>query len=83
MHEHESQVSAIFSALGGASTTDASGGIGNVEHLAKSRGRAWGSFLLLAMLEAQILRRIFENVHLFHFSPLARMHVLGYLVGMG
>ena len=67
----------------GASTTDASGGLDTVDHLAKYRGRAWGSFLLLVMVEAQIARRIFENTHVFHFSPLARMHVLGYLIGMG
>ncbi|KAG0571178.1 hypothetical protein KC19_6G217400 [Ceratodon purpureus] len=83
IQEHESQVSAIFSALGGAGTRDASGGIGTVEHLAEYRGRAWSSFLLLVMMEAQVLRRIFENFHVFQFSPLARMHVLGYLVGMG
>ena len=69
--------------MAGASTIDSSGGMGNVGQLAKYRGRAWGSFVLLAMLELQILRRLFETIHVSQYSPLARMHILGYLVGLG
>lgn len=39
--------------------------------------------MLLAMLELQLLRRLIESIYIFHYSPLARMHILGYLFGLG
>lgn len=66
----------------GAGTSDLSEGVG-VGQLAKYRGRAWGSFVLLAMLELQLLRRLMECIHISQYSPLARMHILSYLVGLG
>lgn len=69
--------------MAGAGTRDSSGGVGNVGQLAHYRGRAWGSCVLLAMLELQLLRRLVESIRISHYSPLARMHVLGYLAGLG
>jgi len=80
MQSHESQVSAIFAHLGGAGTSE---GTSNVGHLARYRGHAWSTFVLLAMLELQLLRRLIESIYIFHYSPLARMHILGYLIGLG
>jgi 3-oxo-5-alpha-steroid 4-dehydrogenase 3 len=84
LQSHESKVSAmVFSMSGAGQTHAASVGVDNVPQLAKYRERAWSSFLLLAMLEIHLLRRLFESVYMFHYSPLARMHILGYFAGLG
>ncbi|KAG0586874.1 hypothetical protein KC19_2G123900 [Ceratodon purpureus] len=83
LQSEESQVSAVVAQLGGAGTSDSNGGVGNVGHLAKYRGRAWGSFVLLVMLGLQLLRRLLETNHISQYSPLARMSIFGYLVGLG
>lgn len=80
---HDSQVSTIVGSLGGASSQHLDGGVGNVGDLAIYRGRAWETVLLLVMLELQLLRRLHESINLFQYSPLARMHIVGYLIGMG
>jgi hypothetical protein len=69
--------------VAGAGASDSAGGVGNVGPLGKYKGRAWGSLVLLAMLVLQLLRRLIETIHISKYSPLARMHILGYLVGLG
>jgi hypothetical protein len=69
--------------VAGASSQHLDGGVGNVGDLAIYRGRAWETVLLLVMLELQLLRRLHESINLFQYSPLARMHIVGYLIGMG
>lgn len=69
--------------VAGASSLHLAGGVGNVGDLAIYRGRAWETVMLLVMLELQLLRRLHETINLFQYSPRARMHVIGYLVGMG
>lgn len=44
--------------------------------------RIWLSVFLLLLMEAQVLRRLFETIYVFNYSPSARMHILGYLVGL-
>lgn len=84
LQSHESKVSAMVFSMSGAGQTHAGiVGVDNVPQLAKYRERAWSSFLLLAMLEIHLLRRLFESVYMFHYSPLARMHILGYFAGLG
>ncbi|XP_027353881.1 polyprenol reductase 2 [Abrus precatorius] len=43
---------------------------------------AWQAVFLLLLMEAQVLRRLYETIHVFNYSPSARMHVLGYLTGL-
>ncbi|GMI83562.1 Polyprenol reductase 2 [Hibiscus trionum] len=50
------------------------------EHRTSTVRRA--GFLLLLM-EAQVLRRLFESLYVFHYRPTARMHIFGYLTGIG
>ncbi|OMO74423.1 hypothetical protein CCACVL1_16748 [Corchorus capsularis] len=45
------------------------------------RYRVWRSVLLLLLMEAQVLRRLFETFYVFNYSPSARMHIFGYLTG--
>lgn len=40
------------------------------------------SVFLLVLMEIQVLRRLFETVYVFKYSPSARMHIFGYLVGL-
>ncbi|KAM7482672.1 hypothetical protein LguiB_007255 [Lonicera macranthoides] len=42
----------------------------------------WRSLFLLLLMEAQVLRRLFETIYVFKYSPSARMHIFGYLTGL-
>nr|GEZ21154.1 polyprenol reductase 2 [Tanacetum cinerariifolium] len=42
----------------------------------------WLSVFLLLLMEAQVLRRLYETIYVFNYSPSARMHIFGYLAGM-
>ncbi|RDX68572.1 Polyprenol reductase 2, partial [Mucuna pruriens] len=42
---------------------------------------AWQAVFLLFLMELQVLRRLYETIHVFNYSPSARMHLLGYLTG--
>ncbi|KAK6118019.1 hypothetical protein DH2020_048234 [Rehmannia glutinosa] len=42
----------------------------------------WKSVFLLLLMEAQVLRRLFESIYVFKYSPSARMHIAGYLTGL-
>ncbi|XP_057752502.1 polyprenol reductase 2-like isoform X1 [Arachis stenosperma] len=46
------------------------------------RHAVWQAVFLLLLMEAQVLRRLFETIYVFKYSPSARMHILGYLTGM-
>ncbi|KAB1224559.1 Polyprenol reductase 2 [Morella rubra] len=48
----------------------------------KQRYMVWQSVFLLLLMEAQALRRLFETIYVFNYSPSARMHILGYLTGL-
>ncbi|XP_023729414.1 polyprenol reductase 2 [Lactuca sativa] len=37
---------------------------------------------LLLLMEVQVLRRFYESIYVFNYSPSARMHILGYLLGL-
>ena len=43
---------------------------------------AWQAVFLLLMMEVHVLRRLYETIHVFNYSPSARMHVIGYLTGL-
>ncbi|GAA0166383.1 hypothetical protein LIER_21547 [Lithospermum erythrorhizon] len=40
------------------------------------------SVFMLLLMELQLLRRLYESIYLFNYSPSARMHILGYLTGL-
>uniref|UniRef100_A0A0E0I106 3-oxo-5-alpha-steroid 4-dehydrogenase C-terminal domain-containing protein n=1 Tax=Oryza nivara TaxID=4536 RepID=A0A0E0I106_ORYNI len=40
--------------------------------------RVWRTVFALLLMEVQVLRRLYETEHVFHYSP-ARMHIVGYL----
>ncbi|KAK6253763.1 hypothetical protein QUC31_015483 [Theobroma cacao] len=42
----------------------------------------WRIVLLLLLMEAQVLRRLFETFNVSNYSPSARMHIFGYLTGL-
>ncbi|XP_071692462.1 polyprenal reductase 2 [Rutidosis leptorrhynchoides] len=42
----------------------------------------WLSVFLLLLMEAQVLRRLYETIYVFNYSPSARMHILGYFAGL-
>lgn len=42
----------------------------------------WKAVFLLLLMEVQVLRRLYETVHVFNYSPSARMHIFGYLTGL-
>ncbi|XP_023755864.1 polyprenol reductase 2 [Lactuca sativa] len=42
----------------------------------------WLSVFLLVLMEIQVLRRFYESIYVFNYSPSARMHIFGYLVGI-
>ncbi|KAL0914167.1 hypothetical protein M5K25_017677 [Dendrobium thyrsiflorum] len=48
----------------------------------KRRFEVWKIVLVLLMMEAQALRRLYETLYVFNYGPSARMHVLGYLAGL-
>ncbi|CAN0919034.1 Polyprenol reductase 2 [Linum grandiflorum] len=49
---------------------------------AKHRYQVWVSVFLLLLMESHVLRRLYETIYVFKYSPSARMHVLGYLTGL-
>lgn len=42
----------------------------------------WRTVFVLLLMEIQVLRRLYETEHVFHYSPSARMHIVGYLTGL-
>ncbi|KAG6711807.1 hypothetical protein I3842_05G072500 [Carya illinoinensis] len=46
------------------------------------RYTVWRSVFLLLLMEGQVLRRLFETIYVFNYSPSARMHIFGYLTGL-
>ncbi|KQJ84147.1 polyprenol reductase 1 isoform X2 [Brachypodium distachyon] len=44
--------------------------------------RVWRTVFVLLLMEIQVLRRLYETEHVFHYSPSARMHIVGYLTGL-
>ncbi|CAG7900865.1 unnamed protein product, partial [Brassica rapa] len=48
-----------------------------VEH----RFKVWRAVFILVLMEIQVLRRLIESFYVFKYSPSARLHILGYLVG--
>ncbi|CAN0890455.1 Polyprenol reductase 2 [Linum grandiflorum] len=48
----------------------------------RQRYELWLSVFLLVLMEAQVLRRLFETIYVFKYSPSARMHIFGYVTGL-
>ncbi|XVF00984.1 hypothetical protein REPUB_Repub04eG0049200 [Reevesia pubescens] len=46
------------------------------------RYKVWRIVLLLLLMEAQVLRRLFETFYVTNYSHSARMHIFGYLTGL-
>ncbi|KAI4351242.1 hypothetical protein L6164_005619 [Bauhinia variegata] len=46
------------------------------------RNEVFRAVLLLLLVEVHILRRLYETIYVFNYSPLARMHIFGYLTGL-
>ncbi|XP_022726695.1 polyprenol reductase 2-like [Durio zibethinus] len=46
------------------------------------RYRVWRIVLLLLLLEAQVVRRLFETFYVSNYSPSARLHIFAYLTGL-
>ncbi|XP_043713866.1 polyprenol reductase 2-like [Telopea speciosissima] len=46
------------------------------------RYRLCKTLFLLLLMEVQVLRRLYETVDVFSYSPSARMHIFGYLTGL-
>ncbi|WOL05727.1 polyprenol reductase 1 isoform X2 [Canna indica] len=44
--------------------------------------KVWRTLFVLLLMEVQVLRRLYETIYVFHYSPSARMHFLGYLTGL-
>lgn len=44
--------------------------------------RVWCTVFVLILMEIQVLRRLYETEHVFHYSPSAQMHIIGYLTGI-
>lgn len=44
--------------------------------------RVWRTVFVLILMEIQVLRRLYETEHVFHYSPSAQMHIIGYLTGI-
>ncbi|KAL0561091.1 hypothetical protein IC582_001509 [Cucumis melo] len=42
----------------------------------------WKAVFLLLLMEVQVLRRLYETIYVFNYSPSARMHIFGYLNGL-
>ncbi|KAL8472305.1 hypothetical protein ACS0TY_029501 [Phlomoides rotata] len=42
----------------------------------------WKSVFLLLLIDAQLLRRLYESIYVLKYSPSARMHIVGYLTGL-
>ncbi|KAK1275711.1 Polyprenol reductase 1 [Acorus gramineus] len=43
---------------------------------------AWKTVFVLLLMEVQVLRRLYESIYVFNYSPTARMHMFGYLAGL-
>ncbi|CAI8603605.1 unnamed protein product [Vicia faba] len=43
---------------------------------------AWQGVYLLLLMEAHVLRRLFETIYVCNYSPSARMHIVGYFTGL-
>lgn len=48
----------------------------------EQRCHVWRVVFLLLLMEAQVLRRLYETLYVFNYSPSARMHIFGYLTGI-
>ncbi|KAK7257996.1 hypothetical protein RIF29_32369 [Crotalaria pallida] len=48
---------------------------------AEKRYAVWETVFLLLLMDVQVLRRLYETIYVFNYSPSARMHILGYLTG--
>ncbi|KHG11230.1 hypothetical protein F383_13783 [Gossypium arboreum] len=46
---------------------------------AEDRFNVWKSVFLLLLMEAHVLRRLYETFNVFNYSSSARMHIFGYL----
>ncbi|XVF45394.1 hypothetical protein PTKIN_Ptkin02bG0202000 [Pterospermum kingtungense] len=46
------------------------------------RYKVWRAVLLLVLMEAQVMRRLFETFHISNYSPSDRMHICNYLTGL-
>ncbi|XP_014524320.1 polyprenol reductase 2 isoform X1 [Vigna radiata var. radiata] len=68
--------STITSFLTGGST------IRTDSHKLRQGYAAWESVSLLLLMAFHVLRRLYETIHVFDYSPSARMHVIGYLTGL-
>ncbi|WVZ02076.1 hypothetical protein V8G54_022882 [Vigna mungo] len=68
--------STITSFLTGGST------IRTDSHKLRQGYAAWEAVSLLLLMEFHVLRRLYETIHVFDYSPSARMHVIGYLTGL-
>jgi len=78
----ESPFSIMMAQMGGGGSVDAGDGVTSVSDLNEHQFPAWSTVLLLAMMELQIFRRLYECSHVFSYSSLARMHLAAYLVGL-
>ncbi|TKW06095.1 hypothetical protein SEVIR_7G219300v4 [Setaria viridis] len=47
-------------------------------HPMEHKYRVWRTVFVLILMEIQVMRRMYETKHVFHYSPTARMHVLLY-----
>ncbi|KAJ0635621.1 putative polyprenol reductase [Helianthus annuus] len=54
------------------------------DHLNKSLPvyDVWLSVFMLSLMEAQVVRRVYDSVNVFNYSPSARLHISGYLLGV-
>ncbi|ONK63168.1 uncharacterized protein A4U43_C07F12110 [Asparagus officinalis] len=54
------------------------------DHIASAgdRIKAWRTVFVLLLMEAQVLRRLYESKCVFIYSPSARMHIVGYFTGL-
>ncbi|CAM0903254.1 unnamed protein product [Alopecurus aequalis] len=51
-------------------------------HTMEHKYRVWRTVFVLLLMEIQVLRRLYETENVFHYSPSARMHIVGYLTGL-
>ncbi|CAH9077920.1 unnamed protein product [Cuscuta epithymum] len=54
----------------------------HTSHSIKENGGILLSVFLLLLMETHLLRRLFESVYVFKYSPSARMHIFGYFSGL-
>ncbi|KAL6651244.1 hypothetical protein ACP70R_010169 [Stipagrostis hirtigluma subsp. patula] len=75
-----SSYSTIASHLVGGSNSFSLGNFWS--HPMEHKYRVWRTVFVLLLMEIQVLRRLYETEHVFHYSPSARMHIIGYLAGL-